>query len=72
MLAQAVKKFNKNVLFLPTLPDVVKYIKQKQFGENTVIITMGAGDVYKVGERFNECVTHPPSTTGPSAGGDKN
>ncbi|HSW97705.1 MAG TPA: UDP-N-acetylmuramate--L-alanine ligase [Candidatus Saccharimonadales bacterium] len=52
MLSQAVKKFNKNVLFLPKLPDVVKYIKQKNFGENAVIITMGAGDIYKVGDEL--------------------
>ncbi|HSW88883.1 MAG TPA: UDP-N-acetylmuramate--L-alanine ligase [Candidatus Saccharimonadales bacterium] len=52
MLSQAVKKFNKNVLFLPNLSDVVKYIKQKEFGENAVIITMGAGDIYKVGEEL--------------------
>lgn len=54
MLAQAVKKFNKNVLFLPNLSDVVKYIKQKQFGENAVIITMGAGDIYQIAEELLE------------------
>lgn len=52
LLSQAVKRFNKHVLYLPTLSDVVKYIKQKQFGEDTVIITMGAGDVYEIGEEL--------------------
>ncbi|MEK7451070.1 MAG: UDP-N-acetylmuramate--L-alanine ligase, partial [Patescibacteria group bacterium] len=48
MLAEKMKKFKKNVFFLPKLSDVVKYISQKQFDKNTVIITMGAGDVYTI------------------------
>jgi len=38
------------VIFLPGLQDVVKYINKKHFGSDTVVITMGAGDVYKIGE----------------------
>lgn len=51
-LADNVAKFNKNVVFLPTLTDVVEYVDQKNFGRDTVVITMGAGDVYKVGEKL--------------------
>lgn len=50
-----VEKMNvsgRQVLFLPELEDVVKYITQKQYGGDSIIITMGAGDVYKVGEKL--------------------
>ncbi|MDO8658595.1 MAG: UDP-N-acetylmuramate--L-alanine ligase [Candidatus Levybacteria bacterium] len=50
LLTEGVKKFHKEVFFLPKLPDVVKYIKEKGFGKDTVVITMGAGDVYKISE----------------------
>lgn len=50
MLASKAKTFNKDVLFLPSIQDVVEYLGQKQFGRDTVVVTMGAGDVYKVSE----------------------
>ncbi len=47
------EKFNQNtVLYLAKLPDVIKYIKEQGWGEDTVIVTMGAGDVYKIGLRL--------------------
>jgi UDP-N-acetylmuramate-alanine ligase len=33
---------------LPGLEDVVKYIDQKGYGKDTIVLTMGAGDIYKV------------------------
>lgn len=51
-LAQNVAKMNRKVLFLPGLSDVVEYIDQKDFDRKNVIITMGAGDVYKVNEEL--------------------
>lgn len=47
-LAQALSRFHGQVLFLPKLSDVVEYIKQKQYKEDTLVVTMGAGDVYKI------------------------
>lgn len=47
-MALAVNKFHKEVLFLPKLFDVVEYIKQKQYKDDVLLITMGAGDVYKI------------------------
>lgn len=52
ILAENVAKFNKNVLFLPGLVDVVEYVGQTRFDKNTIILTMGAGDVYKVADRL--------------------
>lgn len=51
-LAQSVAKTNRKVLFLPNFSDVVEYIDQKDFDRKNVIITMGAGDVYKVSEKL--------------------
>lgn len=47
-LAQAVRRFHKEVLFLPRLFDVIEYIKQKQYKDDVLVVTMGAGDVYKI------------------------
>lgn len=47
-LVDALKKIRKNILFLPELTDVVEYIDKQSFPSNTVIVTMGAGDIYKV------------------------
>lgn len=52
ILADKVRQSNKDTIFLPKLSDVVKYILQEQFGRDTIIITMGAGDVYKINERL--------------------
>lgn len=48
VLAAETKKYAKAVSYLPSLDDVVKYITQQEFDKNTIIITMGAGDVYKI------------------------
>ncbi|RJQ37954.1 UDP-N-acetylmuramate--L-alanine ligase [Candidatus Microgenomates bacterium] len=47
-LAEGISRFHGNVLFLPKLSDVVEYIKQKEYGKDTVVVMMGAGDVYKL------------------------
>ncbi len=53
LLAQSVAKFNKNVLYLPELSDVIEYIDKNSFGKDTIIISMGAGNVYKISEKLN-------------------
>ena len=37
---------------MPGLEDVIEYIGQKNYGGNSVIITMGAGDIYKVNNKL--------------------
>ncbi len=55
ILADSVSRIQKDVVYLPKLIDVVKYLDQKNFNGNYIILTMGAGDVYKVGkELINE------------------
>lgn len=48
LLVDQMHTFTKDVLYLPKAEDVVKYINSQNFLENTVIVTMGAGDIYKI------------------------
>ncbi len=52
ILAEGVAKFNRKTLFLPNLADVVEYIDKNRFDDKVVIITMGAGDVYKIANKL--------------------
>lgn len=52
LLADNVSKIQKDVLYLPKLKDVVEYLDQKSFNDSYIIITMGAGDVYKIGKEL--------------------
>ncbi len=52
LLFNAMKHRYQDVVFLPKLTDVVEYIDKKNYGEDTIVITMGAGDVYKIGEQL--------------------
>lgn len=47
-LVAAISQFQKNVLLLSTPSSVVEYISKKNYGGDTIVITMGAGDVYKI------------------------
>lgn len=52
LLIEEIKKYGKNATYFATLDDVVKYVSSQNFDKNTLIITMGAGDVYKIGEQI--------------------
>lgn len=51
-LTQKIKSNARKSLFLPKLSDVVKYINNERYGKNVIVITMGAGDVYKINEKL--------------------
>ncbi len=51
-LAQDMASVHKNVTFLPTSSSVVEYINKKAYPKDTIILTMGAGDVYKISEKL--------------------
>lgn len=53
MLAKSMQKFQKNVYYLSDLNRVIEYIERQQFEQDTVVITMGAGDVYKINEKLH-------------------
>lgn len=46
------KKIGVKALFLPKLSDVIEYISNQSFGQGVILITMGAGDVYKINEKL--------------------
>lgn len=52
LLAQEMQIFKKDVLYLQKNTDVIKYIEENNFPENTVIVTMGAGDIYKISQKL--------------------
>lgn len=52
ILAEKTSAVHKESIFLPELSDVVEYIDQKEFPYSTIIVTMGAGDIYKISERL--------------------
>jgi UDP-N-acetylmuramate--alanine ligase len=47
-LAFALGSKHKAVMYLPKLTDVVQYIQQNKLRSDTIIVTMGAGDVYTI------------------------
>lgn len=48
LMIEGMRSLHREVLYLPQLSDVVKYINKKRYRANTVIVTMGAGDVYTI------------------------
>lgn len=51
MMAEKMKTKGQDVLYMPKFESIVKYL-QKNASPGDLIITMGAGDVYRVGEMF--------------------
>ncbi|MBI2931953.1 MAG: UDP-N-acetylmuramate--L-alanine ligase [Planctomycetes bacterium] len=52
-LAKLVNENGTAALYLPTFDDVVRFLAEK-IEPGTIVLTMGAGDVYEVGRRFLE------------------
>ncbi len=52
LLADSVSRIQKNVLYIPKLEDVIEYLDQNNFNDGNIIMTMGAGDVYKIGKEI--------------------
>jgi UDP-N-acetylmuramate--alanine ligase len=48
MLVDAMRQYHPDVAHLASMDDVVKYIKEMKFKSDTVLVTMGAGDIYKI------------------------
>ena len=47
-LVASMQQIRGDVRHLPTVTDVVEYIRQSHFEEDAVIVTLGAGDIYNV------------------------
>ncbi len=50
MLKDRISSKGQSVLYFPNLQDVVKYVVQKDYDDKWIIVTMGAGNVYKIVE----------------------
>lgn len=48
LLTESISKNHTDALFLPKLQDVIEYLDQNDFDDKTVVISMGAGDIYKI------------------------
>ncbi len=48
ILTEKISGKNKDAIYLSQLSDVVKYINENRLRSDTVLVTMGAGDVYKI------------------------
>jgi UDP-N-acetylmuramate--alanine ligase len=53
ILKNHMNNHHKQVLYLPALTDVVKYLNEKKYRSDTVLVTMGAGDIYKIHTELN-------------------
>lgn len=54
ILTNEMKKYSKKVVYLPTISRVVEYLTLEEKGRDWLIITMGAGDVYKIGDLIKD------------------
>jgi len=52
-LAMALSQRHKLVIHLPKLTDVVQYINENRLRQDTILVTMGAGDVYSIHSSLN-------------------
>jgi UDP-N-acetylmuramate--alanine ligase len=52
-LVEVIEKRQKDVFLMHTIQDVVEYIDKNRFGTDTIIVTMGAGDVYKISDELD-------------------
>lgn len=48
LLTESISKNHRDALFLPRLSNVVEYLDKNKFDERTVLVSMGAGDIYKI------------------------
>jgi len=51
-LVRKMSTLHNSVMYLSDIPSVVKYISEKNFGQDYIIVSMGAGDIYKIQENL--------------------
>lgn len=52
-LVEAIKRYHSGVFYVSNIIDVVQYINQNRFRSDTIVVTMGAGDIYKIHSKLN-------------------
>lgn len=53
MLSNSLKARGKDAYYFPKLSDVVEYVVSQNFDNNWLVVTMGAGDIYKIEDSLN-------------------
>ena len=48
LLVQKLIEQGVKAVYLKTLSDVIQYVSQQKYGTNTLLVTMGAGDIYTI------------------------
>lgn len=48
ILTKRMKSIHNSVAYMPALPDVIKYVSQENYDDDFIVISMGAGDIYKI------------------------
>jgi UDP-N-acetylmuramate--alanine ligase len=51
-MQELTSRIGNKATFMPKLSDVLEYINAQKYKNDTVLITMGAGDVYKIDSKF--------------------
>jgi UDP-N-acetylmuramate--alanine ligase len=52
-LADAMQQHHRDIIYAPELSDVVQYINENRFRSDTILVTMGAGDVYTIHSKLD-------------------
>jgi len=48
LLTENISQNHKDSLFLPKVKDVIEYLLRNNFDDKTIVVSMGAGDIYKI------------------------
>lgn len=48
LLTESIKTRHKNAFYIGSVPQAQSYVQKQAFNRNTIIITMGAGDIYTI------------------------
>lgn len=54
IVVDRMKKLGKKAIYIGKLSDVVQYINKKSYPAGSIIMTMGAGDVYKISQNLDK------------------
>lgn len=54
ILGAAIKQTGKDISVFDSLSNMVQYVQARHFDESCILVTMGAGDIYKVGQSLIE------------------
>lgn len=51
-ISDKLRENGKNSTYFSDIQDMLKYVASQKYDKNTIIVTMGAGDIYKIGKKI--------------------